>query len=266
MSYNPSYRGQPPNDGIQQNNPNRSHGSPQFTVTRDKLQQIFYDIGFPPASISKALLQQVNPNYTSNSYGNPQSNTPRSFPKEDTWLQQRSVPNAWHPQVNPNCNSYGNPQSNLQRSVPSAWHPQVNPNVDTSLGVVPISQPRPSVTAIAPSNRSTNQVQRQQQPPTPTAAAAATPLPPSPRPPAQPSAQPARSVAKSHTGIEHTPPYGNLICLCHIHQVRGVRDGLVPYCNVGGYLRGECLGHLSESPPKLCEACREAGCLSWLSP
>ncbi|CAP65913.1 uncharacterized protein PODANS_5_11117 [Podospora anserina S mat+] len=88
MSYNPSYQGQPPNDGIQQNNPNRSHGSPQFTVTRDELQQIFYDIGFPPASIS----------------------------------------NAWHPQVNPNYNSYGNPQSDLQRSVPSAWHPQVNPN------------------------------------------------------------------------------------------------------------------------------------------
>lgn len=226
MSYNPSYQGQPPNDGIQQNNPNRSHGSPQFTVTRDELQQIFYDIGFPPASIS----------------------------------------NAWHPQVNPNYNSYGNPQSDLQRSVPSAWHPQVNPNVDTSLGVVPNSQPRPSVTAIAPSNRSTNQVQRQQQPPTPTAAAATTPLPPSPRPPAQPSAQPARSVAKSPTGIEHTPPYGNLICLCHIHQVHGMRDGVVPYCNVGGYLHGECLGHLDESPPKLCEACWEAGCLSWLSP
>ncbi|KAK4642647.1 hypothetical protein QC761_511117 [Podospora bellae-mahoneyi] len=210
MSYNPSYHGQPPNDGIQQNNPNRSHGSPQFTVTRDELQQIFYDIGFPPASISNRLLQQVNPTYTSNSYGNPQSNTPRSVPNEDTWLQQVAPSDSNY--------YYGNPQSTPEGSVPNAWHPQVNPNVDTCLGVVPNSQPRPSVTAIAPSNRSTNQVQRQQQPPTPTAAAAATPPPPSPRPPAQPSAQPARSVAKSLTGIEHTPPYGNLICLCHIHQ------------------------------------------------
>lgn len=42
-------------------------------------------------------------------------------------------------------------------------------------------------------------------------------------------------------------------------------DGVVFYCNVGGYLYGECLGYLDELLLKFCEVCWEVGCLSWLS-